>query len=242
MIVKINGIRETDNICAMGELEVDMIGLDFDPKSSGYIELIASQAGFLPDYSPEHRQELLKHKKQTHKTARQASRVGIFTDDMAQNIVTRVYNHRLDYVQLEGAESVTTCENLRRTLDPDIRKNIQLIKTITISHEEDFEQCATYRNTIDMFIFRPAISNDRQMKFAGAWLNRYTGNIPFLLSKTDISKLSDWVHISHPYFAGIDITINPTGSPHTTNTDALRTFITKVHRLENSVSTKIPIQ
>lgn len=235
-------MRETDNICAMGELEIDMIGLDFDPKSSGYIELITSQAGFLPDYSPEHRQELLEHKEQTHQTMRRASRVGIFTDDMVQNIVTRVYNHRLDYVQLEGAESVTTCENLRRTLDPDIRKNIQLIKTITIRQEEDFEQCATYRNAIDMFIFRPAISNDGQMAFGGTWLNRYTENIPFLLSETDISKLSDWVHISHPYFAGIDITINPTGSPHTTNTDALRAFIIKVHHIGNSFSTKILIQ
>jgi len=235
-------MRETDNICAMGEQEVDMIGLDFNPKSSGYIELIVSQAGFLPDYSPEHRQELLKHKEQRNKTVRRASRVGIFTDDMAQNIVTRVYNHRLDYVQLDGAESVTTCENLRRTLDPDIRKNIQLIKTITIRQEEDFEQCATYRNAIDMFIFRPAISNDGQMAFGGTWLNRYTENIPFLLSETDISKLSDWVHISHPYFAGIDITINPTGSPHTTNTDALRAFITKVHHIGNSFSTKILIQ
>ena len=235
-------MRETDNICAMGEQEVDMIGLDFNPKSSGYIELIVSQAGFLPDYSPEHRQELLKHKEQRNKTVRRASRVGIFTDDMVQNIVTRVYNHRLDYVQLEGAESVTTCENLRRTLDPNIRKNIQLIKTITIRQEEDFEQCATYRNAIDMFIFRPAISNDGQMAFGGTWLNRYTENIPFLLSETDISKLSDWVHISHPNFAGIDITINPTGSPHTTNTDALRAFITKVHHIGNSFSTKILIQ
>ena len=235
-------MRETDNICAMGEQEVDMIGLDFNPKSSGYIELIVSQAGFLPDYSPEHRQELLKHKEQRNKKVRRVSRVGIFTDDMAQNIVTRVYNHRLDYVQLDGAESVTTCENLRQTLDPDIRKNIQLIKTITISHEEDFEQCATYRNVIDMFIFRPAISNDGQMAFGGTWLNHYTENIPFLLSETDISKLSDWVHISHPNFAGIDITINPTGSPHTTNTDALRAFITKVHHIGNSFSTKILIQ
>lgn len=235
-------MRETDNICAMGEQEVDMIGLDFNPKSSGYIELIVSQAGFLPDYSPEHRQELLKHKEQRNKTARQASRVGIFTDDMAQNIVTRVYNHRLDYVQLDGAESVTTCENLRRTLDPDIRKNIQLIKTITISHEEDFEQCAAYRNAIDMFIFRPASSNDGKMVFCGTFFNHYTGNIPFLLSETDISKLSDWVHISHPYFAGIDITISSTGSPHTTDTDTLQAFITKVRRLKNSFSAKIPIQ
>ena len=51
-------------------------------------------------------------------------RVGVFVDDMPQNIVTRVYNYGLDYVQLHGDESRITCDNLRRTIDPTFLASI----------------------------------------------------------------------------------------------------------------------
>lgn len=62
--------------------------------------------------------------------ARKVLRVGIFADDMPQNIVTRVYNYRLDVVWLKGAESQVMIDNLRRTLDPDIRPGIQIVKEL----------------------------------------------------------------------------------------------------------------
>ena len=120
---------------------------DFRPESPDYVRMISSQAGIMPDYSEE-RLRLLRSSgaasgcygaaSETTRTdseatggeARKVLRVGIFADDMPQNIVTRVYNYRLDVVWLKGAESQVMIDNLRRTLDPDIRPGIQIVKEL----------------------------------------------------------------------------------------------------------------
>ena len=106
---------------------------DFRPESPDYVRMISSQAGIMPDYSEE-RLRLLRSSgtasEVTRGEARKVLRVGIFADDMPQNIVTRVYNYRLDVVWLKGAESQVMIDNLRRTLDPDIRPGIQIVKEL----------------------------------------------------------------------------------------------------------------
>lgn len=127
---------------------------DFRPESPDYVRMISSQAGIMPDYSEE-RLRLLRSSgaasgdygaasggygtdsettgtdsETTGGEARKVLRVGIFADDMPQNIVTRVYNYRLDVVWLKGAESQVMIDNLRRTLDPDIRPGIQIVKEL----------------------------------------------------------------------------------------------------------------
>ena len=72
--------------------------------------------------------------------AEEKLRVGIFADDMPQNIVTRVYNYGLDVVLLLGDESAVMIDNLRRTLDPDIRPGIRIVKAQSLEEAlEGFE-------------------------------------------------------------------------------------------------------
>lgn len=106
---------------------------DFRPESPDYVRMISSQAGIMPDYSEERLRLLRSSEAASEVTggeARKVLRVGIFADDMPQNIVTRVYNYRLDVVWLKGAESQVMIDNLRRTLDPDIRPGIQIVKEL----------------------------------------------------------------------------------------------------------------
>ena len=120
---------------------------DFRPESPDYVRMISSQAGIMPDYSEERLRLLCSSgaasggygaasettgtaSETTGGEARKVLRVGIFADDMPQNIVTRVYNYRLDVVWLKGAESQVMIDNLRRTLDPDIRPGIQIVKEL----------------------------------------------------------------------------------------------------------------
>jgi phosphoribosylanthranilate isomerase len=106
---------------------------DFRPESPDYVRMISSQAGIMPDYSEERLRLLRSSEPASEVTggeARKVLRVGIFADDMPQNIVTRVYNYRLDVVWLKGAESQVMIDNLRRTLDPDIRPGIQIVKEL----------------------------------------------------------------------------------------------------------------
>ena len=96
MLVKVCGMRDADNIREVSQLGVDMIGFIFYPESPRFVQMISSKAGIIPDYSEE-RIELAMARK-TAETQKQPARVGAFVDDMPQNIVTRVYNYRLDYI------------------------------------------------------------------------------------------------------------------------------------------------
>ena len=151
MLVKVCGMRDADNIREVSQLGVDMIGFIFYPKSPRFVQMISSKAGIIPDYSEE-RIELAMARK-TAETQKQPARVGVFVDDMPQNIVTRVYNYRLDYIQLHGNEPRETIENLRATIDPDIKPNIRIIKAISVSSAEDIQKYKEYAGAVDLFLF-----------------------------------------------------------------------------------------
>ena len=112
-------MRDADNIRDISALGVDMIGLIFYPPSPRYVQQFSSGAGIIPDYAPD--------------MGKTPLRVGVFVDDMPQNIVTRVYNYKLDYIQLHGNEPRETLENLRATIDPDINPKIKIIKELPTS-------------------------------------------------------------------------------------------------------------
>jgi phosphoribosylanthranilate isomerase len=145
MIIKVCGMREPDNIRAVSQLDIDMMGFIFYPKSPRYVQMISSRAGIIPDYSLERYEKGTGRKtSQESEKKKLPKRVGVFVDDMPQNIVTRVYNYNLDYVQLHGEEPRTTCENLRRTLDPDIHPEIKIIKAISVKTPEDIDKYKEY--------------------------------------------------------------------------------------------------
>ena len=117
-------MRNAGNIAELQKLDIDFMGFIFWPKSPRYVQQIPSRAGLIPDL-PSLDGEGIK-KSETHD--KRILTVGVFVDDMPQNIVTRVYNYHLDYVQLHGSESAVMIDNLRRTLIPDIAPNIKIIK------------------------------------------------------------------------------------------------------------------
>ena len=135
MKIKVCGMREAQNIEDVMALDIDMIGFIFYPKSSRYVSEISSHAGIIPDMASI---DIKRHKAEN--AARKIKKVGVFVDDMPQNIVTRVYNYKLDYIQLHGSESVTYIDNLRRTLVPDIAPDIKIIKAISIREADDVKR------------------------------------------------------------------------------------------------------
>lgn len=132
-------MRDADNIRDISALGVDMIGLIFYPPSPRYVQQFSSGAGIIPDYAPD--------------MGKTPLRVGVFVDDMPQNIVTRVYNYKLDYIQLHGNEPRETLENLRATIDPDIKPKIKIIKAISVSSAEDIKKYKEYVGAADLFLF-----------------------------------------------------------------------------------------
>ncbi len=215
-------MREPENIRAVEELGVDMIGFIFVPQSKRYVRMISSNAGILPDYADERQNE-------TSAAGKKAPlRVGVFVDDMPQNIITRIYNYNLDYVQLHGDESAVMIDNLRRSVDPDIHKGLKIIKAISVASENDVKRWREYEGHADMLLFDTkgdeAGGNGRH--FDWELLNAYDGNIPFLLSGgIDIDDALEIRKINNPMFAGVDINSRFETEPAVKDVEKIRNFI-----------------
>lgn len=219
MVIKVCGMRDAQNIREVSQLGVDMIGMIFYPKSPRYVEMQSSHAGIIPDYVKEDI---------NIKSAKSPARVGVFVDDMVQNIVTRVVNYHLDYVQLHGNEPREMCENLRLTLDPDIRPGIKIIKAISVSDASDIQKYKEYVGAVDLFLF------DTKCKTVGGsgkqfdWqvLDQYDGEVPFLLSggigPEDASRLHAF---HHPKCIGIDLNSRFEIEPGVKDVEKLKGFL-----------------
>lgn len=222
MVIKVCGMRDAQNIREVSQLGVDMIGMIFYPKSPRYVEMQSSHAGIIPDYVKEDI---------NIKSAKSPARVGVFVDDMVQNIVTRVVNYRLDYVQLHGNEPREMCENLRLTLDPDIRPGIKIIKAISVSDASDIQKYKEYVGAVDLFLF------DTKCKTVGGsgqqfdWqvLEQYDGEVPFLLSggigPEDASRLHAF---HHPKCIGIDLNSRFEIEPGVKDAEKLKGFLNEM--------------
>lgn len=212
-------MRDADNIRDISALGVDMIGLIFYPPSPRYVQQFSSGAGIIPDYAPD--------------MGKTPLRVGVFVDDMPQNIVTRVYNYKLDYIQLHGNEPRETLENLRATIDPDIKPKIKIIKAISVSSAEDIKKYKEYVGAVDLFLF------DTKCKTVGGsgelfdWqvLQAYDGDVPFLLSggigPDDAERIKNF---HHPKCIGIDLNSKFEIEPALKDVEKLKQFLVKVKK------------
>jgi phosphoribosylanthranilate isomerase len=219
MIIKVCGMRDADNIRDISALGVDLIGLIFYPPSPRYVQQFSSGAGIIPDYAPD--------------MGKTPLRVGVFVDDMPQNIVTRVYNYKLDYIQLHGNEPRETLENLRATIDPDIKPKVKIIKAISVSSAEDIKKYKEYVGAADLFLF------DTECKTVGGsgeqfdWqvLQAYDGDVPFLLSggigPDDVERIKNF---HHPKCIGIDLNSKFEIEPALKDVEKLKQFLVKVKK------------
>lgn len=232
MLIKVCGMRDADNIKAVAALGIDMMGFIFYPKSSRYVSMISSKAGIIPDYSEE---RLRGQAKENATNKSSVKKVGVFVDDMPQNIITRIYNYNLDYVQLHGEESPVMIDNLKRTLVPDICSDIKIIKAISIASPGDVEKCRQYVGNVDMFLFdtRCPTAGGSGRKFDWSILDAYDCEVPFLLSggigPDDFDSI---IQINHPQLAGIDLNSKFEIAPALKDVDKLRNFINKIRQYE----------
>ena len=217
MIIKVCGMRDGQNIYDVEALGVDWIGMIFWPKSPRYVSMIPTHAGIIPDRAPEIKKE--------------SKRVGVFVDEMAQNIITRAVNFNLDFIQLHGNETPTLIRNLRATLDPDLRPGIKFIKAISVSSVEDIASYKQYETCMDYFLFdtRCKTVGGSGQQFDWSVLDSYDGSKPFLLSggigPDDYERVKSF---HHPMFVGIDLNSRFEIEPGIKDVQALKRFITQL--------------
>lgn len=211
-------MRDGENIRQVAELGANYIGMIFWGKSPRNVTMIPTHAGIIPD----------RANSQLSTFSSQFKRVGVFVDEMPQNIITRVVNYKLDVVQMHGHEQPTVIRNLHATLDPDIRANIQFWKAISISNRSDLDICKDYEDCVDAFVFdtKCACMGGSGQQFDWSVLADYNGEKPFLLSggigPDDAERIKAF---HHPKCMGIDLNSRFETEPGLKDINKLKAFI-----------------
>ncbi len=209
MIIKICGVNDPENLRHVARLDADWIGLNFYPLSPRCLNL----RGLPPAGSSE------------------PQRVGVFVDEMPQTILSRIVAFHLGIVQLHGSERAVMIQNLRRSLVPDIREKLVVIKAINVATVADFSQCGEYEGVVDYFLFdtKGALHGGNGEKFNWDLLDAYQGHTPFLLSggigPSDANALRG---IRHPLFRGVDVNSKFETAPGVKDIELLRSFIKRL--------------
>ena len=222
-------MREPDNILAVNELGIDMMGFIFYAKSPRYVKSINTHAGIIPNMANS------KVKDSTETGTRLPEKVGVFVNEMPQTVITHAYNYELDYLQLHGDESPVYIDNLKRTLVPDILPDVKIIKALSIREADDVKRWRQYEGHADMLLFDTRCEGygGSGEQFPWAVLNDYDGNIPFLLSggigPDDAERVKAF---HHPMCIGIDLNSKFESEPGVKNVEMLRTLVRKIKNEE----------
>jgi phosphoribosylanthranilate isomerase len=196
-LIKVCGMTDGDNIREIESLGVDMIGLIFYQRSPRYV---SAKPSYLPS---------------------QAKRVGVFVNVSSDEILSKVDEFCLDYVQLHGDETPSFCESLGLGKE-------RIIKAFHISSSSDLVACEKYSGYSGLFLFdtKSPLSGGSGQRFDWNILASYTIGVPFLLSggigpdfTTELSLFK------HPMLEGYDLNSRFEVGPGLKNVKLIEKFL-----------------
>jgi len=205
--IKICGMRDTDNILKVTELEPDILGFIFSRSSPRY-------AGDMLDV------------KTISKIPSSILKAGVFVNEDEKLISDTVEKFSLDMVQLHGDETPELCRRLKE-------KNIKVIKVFSMSREQPFSRCHQYTEVTDYFLFdTPATgTGGTGSKFNWKVLDEYDIQKPFFLSGGISPEDTDRIgEIKNQFLCGIDLNSRFETSPGIKNTEMLKNFISDIRK------------
>lgn len=205
--IKVCGMRNVENITALGQLNINYMGLIFYEKSPRYVKQMSQE-----DIS------------QMHAAMRGSKeRVGVFVNADLDTILEKANKYGLDLIQLHGNESPEFCRELNKTLP--------IIKAFSISEPVDFEATKDYQDLWGYLLFdtkTPQYGGSGQ-KFDWNILQEYKGQMPFFLSggisEDDVEAIRK---INHPKLDALDLNSKFEIEPALKDIQKLEKFINKI--------------
>ena len=155
--VKVCEINNSENLKSLLTLPVDMVGFVFDDTSEKNCTLT-------PD-------EVKRAFGQNNLTCK---KVGVFVDATLAEVLQKQEAYDLDYVQLNGKESIFYCQLLRE-------HQLKLIKSFSVDNHFCFSNTSAYSFFCDYFLF-DFHEDSKNEPFDYNNLRKYKGKKPFLLS------------------------------------------------------------
>lgn len=218
MRVKVCGMRDPENIAALAALPLDYIGFIFYAKSPRAVK----------------GDKLEKWLRGAGKDALPGiARVGVFVNAEIEEVLNRVHDYQLDFVQLHGEESPEYCRELIAIWDMSTMRRAGIIKAFSVDDQFDFSKTASYSSSVHFFLFdtKGALPGGTGEQFDWSVLEKYTGQTPFLLSggigPQDIARVRQF---RHNQFLGVDLNSRFELAPGQKDIPALADFMNGLHQ------------
>ena len=151
-------------------------------------------------------------------------KVAVFVNENPTRIIEIVNQHKFDYVQLHGNESVETCAILKQ-------KEIQIIKVFSVDNYFNFEKTIPFESVCNYFLF-----DTKTEQFGGSgktfdWniLQKYTLSKPFFLSGgLNIDTIGKIKKSTYPMLTGLDFNSKLEDSNNKKITEEVNELIDKI--------------
>lgn len=147
-------------------------------------------------------------------------KVGVFVNETKENILEKIQQFELQYIQLHGNEKPEECLFFK--------SHCMVIKAFGIDHEFDFKQLKAYNNTVDYFLFDTKCINYGGSGKSFNWkiLKHYNLDIPFFLGGgINPESIESLQNFDHPKWIGIDLNSGFESAPGNKNIEQLKIFI-----------------
>ena len=196
-LIKVCGMQDGSNIQEVENLDVDMIGLIFYPKSPRYMME-------MPPYLPQ-----------------RAKRVGVFVNADKETINVFSDRFSLDYIQLHGKESPEYCRTFKNG-GKNIIKAFSIANEKDLKDTDLYEGFCDYF----LFDTKCKQYGGSGNQFDWDILKAYQGNTPFLLSGgINLYSVRELKEFNHPQFAGIDINSSFEVKPGYNDVNRIKSFL-----------------
>ena len=217
MRIKVCGMRNPENIEALAQLPIDFMGFIFYAKS--------------PRYAGQKKTEQWMSKKGRELLSKVA-KVGVFVNAEIEDVVNRIHDFELDYIQLHGAESPEYCRELFDLWGFSSIRKASIIKAFSIDEDFDFSSTAPFTSYCKYFLFdtKGASFGGNGVQFDWQMLDQYQGVTPFFLSGGIGPDSVAAIHaVRHPQLAGIDINSKFETEPGEKDIPRIAQFITELN-------------
>ena len=205
MIVKVCGMREPQQMKALEDMGVNLMGMIFFPKSPRFVDGEDVCSGCLP---------------------KNIRKVGVFVKADLATVVATVKKYNLSFVQLHGGEDVDFANLVKK------HTGVGIIKAVSVSGVDDVRNLPTeWECAADymLFDYKCVGYGGSGQQFDWAVLDEYKLNLPFLLSGGIGPDDAEAVKkVNHPKFAGVDLNSKFEISPANKDIEKVKEFLSKI--------------
>jgi len=204
MMIKVCGMRDAQNIREIDALGVEMIGFIFWTGSKRYVEK-------KPDYLPQN-----------------AKRVGVFVNADAEEIIEKVREYELGYVQLHGDEDLAYVTNLQKLFVAYGMAVPRIVRAISVASRSSVLKAMMWDGYVDGLLFETPTNGygGSGESFDWSLLSSYRGRTPFFLTGgIGPQSLEALKQFEHPMWLGVDLNSRFEVEPGLKNVALLKHFV-----------------